>query len=122
MKKNDPLLLGQQFTNWTVVDPEPAQNGPHRYWYCRCFCGKEKYVNEQSLLKGKSTSCGCSSKANKIKNLGAYGTGEALKGKTRPWTAEWKQKCKAGRQALRDKVVEEAERSAVSADKKEPQV
>lgn len=53
-------LLGQRFGKWTVI--APAENYPgtnKRRWLCRCDCGNEKVVNQEGLLQGTSTSCGC---------------------------------------------------------------
>lgn len=58
-------LLGRQFGFWTVIANAPNKDGKRgaeaRYWLCRCSCDTkiEKEVSERSLLRGKSTSCGC---------------------------------------------------------------
>lgn len=55
-------LIGQKFGFWTVIDRAlPIKNSARRWraWKCRCKCGTIKDVSEQSLLTGKSTSCGC---------------------------------------------------------------
>ena len=47
--------IGDKFGYWTVIG-----KGDKKYTYrCRCVCGKEKDVLRQSLINGKSTSCGC---------------------------------------------------------------
>lgn len=55
-------LAGQQFGRWTVI--ERAERDKHRFacWLCRCQCGTIKSVNENTLVRGKSTSCGCLTK------------------------------------------------------------
>lgn len=35
------------------------RGGQHIYWACRCECGVEKEVRGGHLLRGSSTSCGC---------------------------------------------------------------
>ena len=50
-------LTGQTFGDWTVI--EYLGN---KYWECRCSCGKEKRVYNQSLINKRSTSCGHSTK------------------------------------------------------------
>ena len=53
-------LAGQRFGLWTVIGPHEQRNGG-TYWYCRCDCGTEKWVNAGSLINGSSKSCGCAS-------------------------------------------------------------
>ena len=48
-------LSGQRFCKWVVLHQDTGKDR----WLCRCDCGNEKSVNEHSLLRGGSTSCGC---------------------------------------------------------------
>jgi len=69
-KLND--LTGQKFGRWTVIakanDYIDANGYKHRQWLCKCQCGNEKVVLEQSLKQYKSKSCGCLMKEiNKIR-------------------------------------------------------
>ena len=48
-------LLGQRFGRWEVIDKSDRSG----YCKCKCDCGTIKDVNIQSLLRGKSKSCGC---------------------------------------------------------------
>jgi hypothetical protein len=53
-------LTGSTFNNWTVLSPtERIDRRGRRHWMCRCTCGKEKAVLDQSLASGGSKSCGC---------------------------------------------------------------
>ena len=55
-------LTGQQFGRWLVVnkaDDVYKYNRKVKMWHCKCQCGTEKDVSEQSLIRGKSVSCGC---------------------------------------------------------------
>lgn len=48
--------------NWTLIKQvnKPIENKTNGvYWLCKCKCGKEKIIFEQSLSQGKSKSCGC---------------------------------------------------------------
>ena len=60
-KLND--LTGQQFGRWTVIGRgQTLVYGPqshHTQWNCRCRCGQERAVAMNSLVTGKSVSCGC---------------------------------------------------------------
>lgn len=57
-------LSDQYFGRWYVigqaVDKISETNGRvYKMWHCRCECGTERDVSEQSLVGGKSVSCGC---------------------------------------------------------------
>lgn len=71
-------LVGQTFGRWTVLEraddqikfkTEKMPKGRRvKYWLCKCECGSEKLVTEQSLVRGKSVSCGCYRKEQRKKN------------------------------------------------------
>ncbi len=51
------MEIGTVFGRWTVLEKSvPAR---HRRALCRCSCGTEKLVLEQTLKNGASVSCGC---------------------------------------------------------------
>lgn len=56
-------LTGQKFGRWRVVSrAENAITVSGHYftrWNCECECGTKREVNANSLLSGRSTSCGC---------------------------------------------------------------
>lgn len=58
-------LTGQRFGRWTVISKAPDKmigktySRRQKMWHCRCECGTEKDVSEQSLIQGKTVSCGC---------------------------------------------------------------
>lgn len=49
---------GQRFGRWIALSEAPAR-GKSRLWNCLCDCGTKKEVWMESLISGKSTSCGC---------------------------------------------------------------
>lgn len=53
----DEMKKGDHYGYWTVMiaydNKHPAKD------FCRCICGKEKWVNRYSLRSGLSKSCGC---------------------------------------------------------------
>ena len=59
-------LLSKRFGRWTVVsksEPRIDKNGcAINRWLCKCDCGNEKIVLQQSLISGRSKSCGCLNK------------------------------------------------------------
>lgn len=52
-------ILGNRFGRWTVVHQLPADKCNKKHFYCRCECGIERSVRHQSLINGRSKSCGC---------------------------------------------------------------
>jgi len=53
-------LKGQQFGLWIVQYEGEPQGDRHRpVWICQCVCGTIKPVRAESLLSGRSKSCGC---------------------------------------------------------------
>jgi hypothetical protein len=68
-RTNRPLLAGQEVYRWTLLSktlPLTSKTGRQRSrWLCRCKCGTEKMVLDQSLRRallsqtGGSRSCGC---------------------------------------------------------------
>ena len=75
-------LIGRTFGKLTVIAEDLDRyneelkntNKPHKYWWCRCSCGKEQLFSiEGSKLKsGHTTSCGC------VKSLGEQKITEIL--------------------------------------------
>jgi hypothetical protein len=55
-KKTAPNLIGQRFGRWTVVGPAQTRAA---YWSCHCECGTTRDVDQVSLLRAHSKSCGC---------------------------------------------------------------
>lgn len=58
---NSGDIVGKWLLISESIKPEGRKyNGT--YWFCRCECGTEKIILEQTLFKGKTKSCGCSRK------------------------------------------------------------
>lgn len=53
-------LIGKTFGDWTVLekDIDKSKEKKVSYYKCKCSCGVERSVNGNSLLRGKSQSCG----------------------------------------------------------------
>lgn len=87
-------LTGQKFGKLTVIKRAPNNKNNRAQWYCNCDCGKENIiVLSNSLLSGRTLSCGClqkerTSKAAKENNKkyntydlsGEFGIGYTTKG------------------------------------------
>jgi hypothetical protein len=67
-------LIGQTFNRWTVLarTDRRAGNGSF-YWQVRCECGNEAEVYTQSLISGKSKSCGCYGRENSKTRMTKHG-------------------------------------------------
>ena len=71
--KND--IVGKVFGEITVEKHSrtyregKARSRRHLYW-CRCTCGRRFEVCRQSLMEGKTSSCGCAKKIDKSDILG----------------------------------------------------
>lgn len=66
MRKKLEVEIGTVFGNWTVLGGEEYRKS-NRYIKCRCLCGKEKFVQLNSLKSGDSAKCGtCSGKEKNI--------------------------------------------------------
>lgn len=64
-------LLGQKFGKLTVIDYVESirtNTGVLRHlWKCQCECGNEKITQDNLLITGKVTSCGCGKPERMIK-------------------------------------------------------
>lgn len=62
--ENNIDLTNQRFGKWTVIKEAKSKldsyGRPVRKWLCRCDCGTERDVLQESLCNGLSLSCGCS--------------------------------------------------------------
>lgn len=52
-------LTNQKFGRLTALYPTEQRKGSFIVWYCKCDCGKEKYVASRYLLDNSVQSCGC---------------------------------------------------------------
>lgn len=72
MTVNKKDLVGKIFGKWTVIKYDHTDKNYRSYFLCKCSCGKEKIVARNSLVMGKSLSCGCMNKYNSIKHNDSY--------------------------------------------------
>ena len=62
MGKKIEVKAGDRFNSWTVIR-EVEKRGKHRYFLCKCTCGKKIEVRLYDLIDGKSSKCkSCASK------------------------------------------------------------
>lgn len=82
-------LSGRKYGFWKVVDRAPVNyRKSFAVWRCVCACGTEREVLANSLLRGKSTNCGC---VRKIKTAErSFKHGAAPRSGERPEYQSWK--------------------------------
>lgn len=65
-KKNKKDLTGQRFGRLVVLsDTGKRSNDRHVIWECQCDCGNKYFVQSNSLVSGKTQSCGCFQKEHR---------------------------------------------------------
>ena len=53
-------LTGKTFHRWTVLDETKRRKSDNKLmWKCVCDCGCTSYIVRESLISGRSKSCGC---------------------------------------------------------------
>jgi single stranded DNA-binding protein len=88
-------MTGQRYGRLTVVSFAGLYKDSHSLWKCICDCGVEKTVMRQSLIKGRTQSCGCLNKEVVTKH-GMYRTkehmawGSMIQRCENPKTKKWK--------------------------------
>lgn len=58
-RKRKPPVIGAVFGRLRIVAKAPKQSNGRAAWYCKCMCGNDIVVLQQSLLSRATTSCGC---------------------------------------------------------------
>lgn len=59
IKKDKTALIGRSFGDLEVLGYQGVENKTRHWWWCRCNCGEELAVREDSLKSGHSKTCGC---------------------------------------------------------------
>lgn len=73
MTKN---IANQKFGHWTAISYACHDKHGHIMWLCKCDCGTTRLVLYNSLISGKSLSCGCLRIKNCIKASKTHGLTE----------------------------------------------
>lgn len=76
MIKNEHLI-GKRFSKLTVLSFAEFDKTGKQKWLCRCDCGTEKIIYEQSFCRGLTKSCGCLNKESLKKRM-SHGWGEII--------------------------------------------
>ena len=69
---NQYRLKGKRFGRLTVLEKSESEKRG-TYWLCKCDCGRTKIIKGNSLVDGKTISCGCLSREKIIKNNTKHG-------------------------------------------------
>ena len=86
-------ISGTNRGDWYVI--KKVSSGRQAKYLCRCSCGLEREVLEQSLLNGKSTGCGHATNKKFIDMAGkTIGEWDVLEYNTK--TLKWKCRCSCG--------------------------
>ena len=92
MKLTEENLCGKIFNRWKVLRFS-HKVGYNKYFVCKCLdCGEEHTVYIQSVISGKSKSCGCKSRKEtvrfrRVKRLVCWRKGKRF-GECEPETAK----------------------------------
>lgn len=65
-------LTGQRFGRLTVIERVENNKFGQTRWKCHCDCGTDKVIDAQSLISGKTQSCGCLNLENHTTHQMAY--------------------------------------------------
>lgn len=65
-------LSGKTFGRLQVLG-YAGSNGRRSLWACKCACGVERIVKSDSLVSGRTTSCGCRKLETSKENCAKYG-------------------------------------------------
>ena len=71
-------ITGQRFGRLTALRKHHSEWNKEKrisrnFWVFKCDCGKEKIIDKYSVLKGKTTSCGCFANEQRIKKNTKHG-------------------------------------------------
>lgn len=55
-------LIGKKFGKLLVIKRGTNDKNRNRRWLCKCDCGKNKEILGLTLVSGRGTSCGCSTR------------------------------------------------------------
>ncbi len=58
-RKDTQALVGRFFGDLEVLGYQGVSNKTRHWWWCRCNCGEERAIREDSLKSGHTTTCGC---------------------------------------------------------------
>lgn len=95
-KVKGPDHSGKRFGLWTVLERDLSDRRGSAKWLCLCDCGSKKVVPADSLVQGKSKSCGCMSQTWRTEASTTHGHSRSVKGKASGTYSSWhamRQRC-----------------------------
>lgn len=72
-KLKGPDHTGKRFGMWTVLERDLSDRRGSAKWRCLCDCGTQKVVAANTLIQGKSKSCGCMSQTWRTEGATKHG-------------------------------------------------
>ncbi len=84
------IKVGDRFGRFTVLGEAPPivfASGTKRQLFCRCDCGTEQPVTRQSLMNGRSQSCGCL--RSELSSVRSMKHGHSIGGRRSPEHCAW---------------------------------
>lgn len=73
MRPTIDLNKGDVFGRLTVLGMKRRETTGHRYWECRCLCGKIVRASSWDLRSGSVQSCGCQKRDKSIERCTTHG-------------------------------------------------
>jgi len=79
------IKLNDKYNMLTLISMETTKVGSNRHRLFRCDCGTEKWIRTSHVTGGRTESCGCLNRKNKLKhgmyNTREYTSWECMKGR-----------------------------------------
>ena len=91
-------LTGNRYGNLLVIGKGERSNSGRIRWLCRCDCGNEINILYDSLVRGRTKSCGCAKKYKDIsgQRFGRLVAVEPVSKRTNDKAVHWLCKCDCG--------------------------
>lgn len=109
-------LTGHVFSRLKVIRQDWSDSRRGQYWFCECLCGNTAVVLANHLRKGKTTSCGCFGKEQRLASVLKHGQSQNYLYKT------WKNHVYHIRSGTAGKIADRAYANMPIADRWNPAV
>lgn len=115
MNKKHYISGGEKYGNYTILF-EAEQSNKRRMVYCKCLCGKEKFVRLIHLTSGAIKSCGCKTLETRekmsISHIGRIAWNKGTRGICKAWNKGIK--CPQISEAKKGKIFTEQHKANIS--------
>lgn len=62
-------LTGRRFGRLIVTEFAYTKPRVGTFWLCKCDCGTEKVIRRGPLVSGRTISCGCAMRENRLRQM-----------------------------------------------------